>query len=370
MFHFENEKIENTEKPQEYKKEGDSGWLNIPFKGKNNENGDELSDKNFHNQEKKPWVEIPYDGDYKHIKDKPWVNLPFQHFENDDDSYDEDSIREDDWESDEFEGYETKSEKKQWEVDHPNGPSFEEALADDEENGTSTVDDWRDYRDAKCDSDDPELFESYEEWQEKKERWDETHPNGPNYAEARQDGIAIDIPNVEPNSEYNIDGHTYKTDDSCNIYNVDGKNLPNCKYELNGYEYETDEKGRIIRAEGDLKIPEYEPRPKYLPDIDDRRGQDDERGSDDRGHLIAHEFGGADTEGNLVPMNSEVNQSGEYRQLEKELRKLKEEGHDVHVTVEPQYEDDSNRPTSFIVTYTVDDETYEKVITNEAKGGN
>lgn len=189
MFHFENEKIENTEKPQEYKKEGDSGWLNIPFKEKNNENGDELSDKNFHNQEKKPWVEIPYDGDYKHIKDKPWVNLPFQHFENDDDSYDEDSIREDDWESDEFEGYETKSEKKQWEVDHPNGPSFEEALADDEENGTSTVDDWRDYRDAKCDSDDPELFESYEEWQEKKERWDETHPNGSNYVEARQDGI-------------------------------------------------------------------------------------------------------------------------------------------------------------------------------------
>ena len=35
MFHFENEKIENTEKPQEYKKEGDSGWLNIPFKEKN-----------------------------------------------------------------------------------------------------------------------------------------------------------------------------------------------------------------------------------------------------------------------------------------------------------------------------------------------
>ena len=81
MFHFENEKIENTEKPQEYKKEGDSGWLNIPFKEKNNENGDELSDKNFHNQEKKPWVEIPYDGDDKHSKDKPWVNLPFQHFE-------------------------------------------------------------------------------------------------------------------------------------------------------------------------------------------------------------------------------------------------------------------------------------------------
>lgn len=195
--------------------------------------------------------------------------------------------------------------------------------------------------------------------------------NNATKTESNNENILTEIPGGgEPNSDYTIDGHKYKTDDNGNIYNVDGKNLPNCKYELNGYEYETDEKGRIIRAEGDLKIPEYEPRPKYLPDIDDRRGQDDERGSDDRGHLIAHEFGGADTEGNLVPMNSEVNQSGEYRQLEKELRKLKEEGHDVHVTVEPQYEDDSNRPISFIVTYTVDGETYEKVITNEAQGGN
>lgn len=183
------------------------------------------------------------------------------------------------------------------------------------------------------------------------------------------DNILTEIPGGgEPNAEYNIDGHIYKTDDNGNIYNVDGKNLPNCKYELNGYEYETDDKGRIIKAEGDIKIPEYKPRPKYLPDIDDRRSSDDERGSDDRGHLIAHEFGGADTEGNLVPMNSEVNQSGEYRKLEQELRKAKEEGHDVHVKVEPQYEDDSNRPSSFIVTYTIDGETYEKIIINEAKG--
>lgn len=185
------------------------------------------------------------------------------------------------------------------------------------------------------------------------------------------DKILTEIPGGgEPNAEYNIDGHTYKTDDNGNIYNVDGKNLPNCKYELNGYEYETDDKGRIIKAEGDIKIPEYKPRPKYLPDIDGRRTSEDDRGSDDRGHLIAHEFGGADTEGNLVPMNSEVNQSGEYRKLEQELRKAKEEGHDVHVKVEPQYEDDSNRPSSFIVTYTIDGETYEKVIVNESKGAN
>lgn len=173
----------------------------------------------------------------------------------------------------------------------------------------------------------------------------------------------------KPNSTYELNYHTYQTDDNGNIYNVDGKNLPNCKYELKGYEYETDERGRIIRAEGDLELPPYQPRPKSLPDIDDLRTEEDEKGRDDRGHLIAHEFGGADTEGNLVPMNSEVNEYGEYRKLERELKKSKEDGHDVHVTVEPQYDNDSNRPSSFTVTYTIDDETYEKVIVNEAKSG-
>ena len=173
----------------------------------------------------------------------------------------------------------------------------------------------------------------------------------------------------EPNSTYELNDHIYKTDDNGNIYNVDGKNLPNCKYELNGYEYETDEKGRIIRAEGDLELPPYQPRPSKLPDIEDRRTEEDERGRDDKGHLIAHEFGGADTEGNLVPMNSEVNEYGDFRKLERELKNAKEEGHDVHVTVEPQYDGDSKRPSSFTVTYTIDNETYEKVIVNEAKSG-
>lgn len=154
----------------------------------------------------------------------------------------------------------------------------------------------------------------------------------------------------------------YKTDDSGKIYSKNGELLPNNTYELNGYKYTTDEKGRIIKVEGNLQLPESKPRQK-LPDIPDRKS------TDDRGHLIAHEFGGDDTEGNLVPMDSEVNQRGEYRKLEQELRKLKNEGHDVNVTIEPQYEGDSKRPTEFIVSYDVDGEHYEKVIKNESSKG-
>src|SRR5574344_1950874 len=166
-----------------------------------------------------------------------------------------------------------------------------------------------------------------------------------------------------PNSTIEMNGQECKTDDNGKIYSRDGELEPNCKYTLNGYNYETDEKRRIIKAEGEISIPENKtPRPK-LPDIDDRKD------TDDRGHLIAHEFGGSDTEGNLVPMDSDLNESGDYRQLEIELKKAVEEGKDVSVTVEPQYEGDSKRPISFVVTYTIDGETYEKTFPNESSKG-
>lgn len=161
---------------------------------------------------------------------------------------------------------------------------------------------------------------------------------------------------------YDAEGNQYKTDDSGKIYSKNGELLPNNTYELNGYKYTTDEKGRIIKVEGNLQLPESKPR-QSLPDIPDRKS------TDDRGHLIAHEFGGDDTEGNLVPMDAEVNRNGEYRKLENELRKLKEEGHDVNVTIEPQYEGDSKRPTEFVISYDVDGEHYEKVIKNESSKG-
>lgn len=150
-----------------------------------------------------------------------------------------------------------------------------------------------------------------------------------------------------------------KYDDNGTVYSIDGVLQPNTHYELNGYRYTTDDKGRIVKTEGTVILPtDKSPRPR-LPDIPDRNPD-----TDDRGHLIAREFGGADTEGNLVPMDSDINQNGEYRKLEQELKKAAQNGSEVTVAIEPQYEGDSHRPKEFIVTYTIDGEISEKVIMN------
>lgn len=48
------------------------------------------------------------------------------------------------------------------------------------------------------------------------------------------------------NNTYVLDEVTYKTDDSGNIYSIDGKRQSNTIYELNGNVYTTDGNGRII----------------------------------------------------------------------------------------------------------------------------
>ena len=63
--------------------------------------------------------------------------------------------------------YADKSEQEQWEEDNPDYP-YEEALAEDEENETDTVSEWREYRDEKSASDDSDDFPTYSEWQDKR----------------------------------------------------------------------------------------------------------------------------------------------------------------------------------------------------------
>ena len=168
-----------------------------------------------------------------------------------------------------------------------------------------------------------------------------------------------------PNATVEIDGKKCKTDDNGTVYAVDGKPLPNCEYTLNGFSYKTDSKGRIVKAEGDITPPDGERAP--LPELTNK----DKRPSDDKGHVIGHQIGGVESEGNLVPQDATLNR-GEYNKLEKELAKLKAEGHDVKVEVTIKYKGDSDRPDSFRVKYTVDGKTYVKTFKNEAPktGGN
>lgn len=138
-----------------------------------------------------------------------------------------------------------------------------------------------------------------------------------------------------------------------------GERIPNNKYELNGYQYTTDNQGRIAKVEGTIKIPQDKtPRRSNLPEIKDVKT------TDDKGHMVAHEFGGADNEGNLVPMNAELNRHGDYRKWEREIGQAARKGKKVNVTIECDY-GESARPVSFFVTTDIDGEITERIFLNQ-----
>lgn len=126
----------------------------------------------------------------------------------------------------------------------------------------------------------------------------------------------------------------------------------NNTFEKNGYKYKTDNQGRVVSAEGKLRLKD----PEYVRDMEEiNKGDQNYKKTDDRGHLIAHQFGGSDKLENIVPMDAKLNQ-GDFASLENSLAKAVENGSDVKLKVEPRYTDNTNRPSSFRVSYTINGE--------------
>lgn len=152
-------------------------------------------------------------------------------------------------------------------------------------------------------------------------------------------------------------------DDNGEVYRVGDKLEPNKTFEVNGYKFETDDKGRTISAEGKLRMRD----PDYVRDMDkmDAVGKGDQKEGDQRGHLIGHQFEGSGGIENLVPMKGELNQ-GDYVKLENSLADAVKDGADVKLKVEPIYEGDSNRPTEFKVSYSIDGEKDVVVFRNDS----
>ena len=163
------------------------------------------------------------------------------------------------------------------------------------------------------------------------------------------------------NFNQDILGPSDLADDYGSQYIKDSTLLPDNCYVLNDYIYNTDSQGRIISCEGELKIPETKTERPTLPETPDRLS------TDDRGHLIAREFGGADTKGNLVSMNAELNRNGDYRNWEREGSNAVKSGQFVSVHIELNYDEISKRPSSFTVTMIIDSEINEKTFLNKIK---
>lgn len=153
-----------------------------------------------------------------------------------------------------------------------------------------------------------------------------------------------------PNNTYVLDEITYKTDDNGNIYSIGGKLKPNTTYELNGNTYTTDEKGRIVSCEAKpVRSPEN-PRDNGAQQ---QTGGENRRPNDQGGHIVGRDVNGDGGIGNLVAMDSRINQS-DYKRMENDIKAVLDEGKEVTTKTEMTYSGDSERPDKITVTVTAD----------------
>lgn len=159
-----------------------------------------------------------------------------------------------------------------------------------------------------------------------------------------------------------VDGKTYYYDDNGKLYRVENDLAPNTEYEINGYKYKTDDQGRIISAEGILHMKEHDGRLPIKDSIEDI-GKGDQKEGDDRGHLIGDQFDGSNGLENMIPQDANINRN-DFKNFENELAKEVKNGKEVYVKVEPIYDGDSRRPVAIVVTYSIDGEESVRVFPN------
>ena len=156
------------------------------------------------------------------------------------------------------------------------------------------------------------------------------------------DGTVVTVPDVKPYETVT------KTDDNGTVYLKNGELEPNTTYELNGNTYTTDEQGRIIRCEA---YPERSPENPRDVNAQIQAGGEDRRPSDQGGHIVGRDLNGDGGAGNLVAMDSRINQS-DYKRMENDIKAALDEGKDVTVTTDISYSGDSKRPDTITVVVT------------------
>ncbi|WP_299730322.1 DNA/RNA non-specific endonuclease [uncultured Tateyamaria sp.] len=135
---------------------------------------------------------------------------------------------------------------------------------------------------------------------------------------------------------------------------------PNAKYEYeNGATYSTDDKGRTSSLTARLRDDPWD-RDESTQRAIGQVGKAGNPGeSYDGGHLIPRELGGAPGKLNVVPMQSYLNQHGEWRKIERSWRDMVKGGKDVQVKIDVEYYKSGNAarqatPKSFTVVTTID----------------
>ena len=142
---------------------------------------------------------------------------------------------------------------------------------------------------------------------------------------------------------------------------AEGNLLPNTEYEINGVKYQTDENGRIISWDGKLQDTPENGRDN---DAQKEAGGSDRQDGDHGGHLVARMNGGAEGNENMVAMRGHINQS-DYKRGENEENQMLKDGKEVNESGKVSYDGDSSRPSKIEKTYTDGDKTVKAAYDNE-----
>ncbi len=182
--------------------------------------------------------------------------------------------------------------------------------------------------------------------------------------EVENNGVMNEL--YSPREVVKMDGINHFADERGKVFRVGDELVANNEYNLNGYKYKTDSKGRIISAEGKLRLKNKSR--ESIKDSMEQIGKGYQKTTDDRGHLIADVFDGDNGLGNLVPQDSHLNEV-DVRALEMTLVKALKQHKEVYLKVEPVYSkkigSKDRRPKYFVYTYTIDGETTVRRFRNE-----
>lgn len=137
--------------------------------------------------------------------------------------------------------------------------------------------------------------------------------------------------------------------------------MPHCKYHTENTIYVTDDKGRVTDTyeHHDAKnntINRNDSRPELKSVSDSKGGEPDDVG----GHIVAHNVDGATEKINIVPMNKDFNNGGEWKSMEAEINDAYQNGKESYVHKHLEYEGDSLKPSSIDVEYEIDEQKKEK----------
>lgn len=136
--------------------------------------------------------------------------------------------------------------------------------------------------------------------------------------------------------------------------------------EKNGYTFGTDAIDRTREAKGKLH---FASDPKRSKANQLKAGGSDRLRTDDGGHFIAARFGGPSDSFNHFAQDANFNRGG-YRALEDNWARDLRSGKSVSVDLSAHYRDNSRRPDSLAVRWTVGGKTSSLIFSNRPKGKN